>query len=86
MFRYTNGRLYSYLYDLVFVKDISESELYVKQLSMIVQLDNKCCPKKKDKKRRELNIHFKKILYLVHGMKVHGLSSSWAHHFKEKCA
>lgn len=30
-------------------------------------------------------MHFKNILYLVHGMKVHGVSSSWVHHFKEKC-
>lgn len=30
-------------------------------------------------------MHFKKILYLVHGMKVHGVSSSWVHHFIEKC-
>lgn len=36
MFKYKNGKLYTYLYDLFLVKDIFESELWVKQLSMIV--------------------------------------------------
>lgn len=42
--------------------------------------------KKKDRENKTfLKMHFKNILYLVHGMKVHGVSSSWVHHFKEKC-
>lgn len=34
---------------------------------------------------KKLKMHFKNILYLVHGMKVHGVFSSWVHHFIEKC-